>query len=312
MKHLIFLVHIISFFSGIINLIIARFICLKEQIEWIKTYIFFMGALTALVLAQTITSYNLVNIVDFAILTIVLNMISYSATAVMIYEMPKLIYQLIQKEWLKGKLFGTLSVLQIIYLLMYYMTPYKPQINFIASGSLFSVLLYSVILVVKHYKDKTHLALQKEFKYFMFATIICIPYMYLDTKTEQIVFLNKYFPYGLLSLPIYYLLCNLISIHFEMRYIKSNTLHLEETIEKDENPNKDESSNEWEVFYEKYHITNREQEIMRLLIKGESYTEIAQHLVISGTTVKTHVHHIYQKTGVKNKIQLIQLVKNDI
>lgn len=309
MKHLIFLVYMISFFSGIVNIIIAEFIYLKEERYWINTYIRFMGAVTILVLAQTVTSYNLVNIVNSITITVLLNVFSYGAAAIMIYEMPKLIYEFIEKEWLHKKLFRTLAVLQAVYLMLYYFTSYKAQIKFIASGNLFGVLLFSIVLLIKHYKEKKNLVFQKDIRYFIIVTIMCLPYMYLDTKTEQIVLLKKYFPYGLLSLPIYYLICNLLCIYIEMKYIRL-ILHSEEKVEKKEQT-KSEPINECEVFYNKYHITNREQEIMRLLIEGKSYTEIAEQLTISVTTVKTHVHHIYQKTGTKNKIQLIQLAKDD-
>lgn len=101
-----------------------------------------------------------------------------------------------------------------------------------------------------------------------------------------------------------------------MRYIRAHMLSkedVEKPIEKEEvDSNINEEIDEWGVFYEKYRITKREKEIIKLLIKGESYTDIAQELMISVTTVKTHIHHIYQKTGVKNKIQLIHLAKDEI
>lgn len=183
----------ISFLSGMLNLTMMWLIYLKERISWIKSLMICLSALTALVLAQTVGSYNLVNRVDARLLTVVLNIISYVTTAIMIYEIPKWIHHLIKKEWLKGKVFGALSVLQIIYLGMYYITPYKQPINFIASGSLFGVLLYSSILMIKHYKAVMCLDDQKKMVYFILATIIYLPYMYLDTKTEQIAWLKEYF-----------------------------------------------------------------------------------------------------------------------
>ena len=37
---------------------------------------------------------------------------------------------------------------------------------------------------------------------------------------------------------------------------------------------------------------------------------IGEKLFISTTTVKNHIYHIYQKTGVTNKIQLINLINS--
>jgi tetratricopeptide (TPR) repeat protein/DNA-binding CsgD family transcriptional regulator/TolB-like protein len=57
---------------------------------------------------------------------------------------------------------------------------------------------------------------------------------------------------------------------------------------------------------EKYGITAREGEIIRLLLGGKGNKEITEALFISDHTVKNHIHHIYQKFGIKNRVQLVQ------
>jgi len=57
---------------------------------------------------------------------------------------------------------------------------------------------------------------------------------------------------------------------------------------------------------EKYGITAREGEIIRLLIEGKDNKAITGELFISDHTVKNHIHHVYQKLGIKNRVQLIQ------
>ncbi len=48
-------------------------------------------------------------------------------------------------------------------------------------------------------------------------------------------------------------------------------------------------------------LTPREVEVLRLLVRGLSYKEIAQELVISRKTAGAHVEHIYTKLGVSNR-----------
>lgn len=48
-------------------------------------------------------------------------------------------------------------------------------------------------------------------------------------------------------------------------------------------------------------LTQREQEILRLIAAGKSLPEIAKELYLGLTTVKTHVQHLYDKLGVSDR-----------
>ncbi len=63
-------------------------------------------------------------------------------------------------------------------------------------------------------------------------------------------------------------------------------------------------------FFDKYDISQREKEIIHLLLKGRSNKEIENELFIAMGTVKNHIYSIYQKIGVRNRAQLITLFKN--
>lgn len=54
-------------------------------------------------------------------------------------------------------------------------------------------------------------------------------------------------------------------------------------------------------------LTKRETEIVTLICEGRSNREIAEQLFISLQTVKDHVYHVFQKTGVSNRVQLTNL-----
>ena len=54
-------------------------------------------------------------------------------------------------------------------------------------------------------------------------------------------------------------------------------------------------------------LTTREQEVFRLIADGLSNPEIAQELFISDTTVKTHITHILQKLGLRDRVQAVVL-----
>ena len=52
-------------------------------------------------------------------------------------------------------------------------------------------------------------------------------------------------------------------------------------------------------------LSNREREVLRLLIQGLSNADIADKLHVSVTTVKTHIHHILEKLQVEDRTQAV-------
>jgi DNA-binding NarL/FixJ family response regulator len=51
-------------------------------------------------------------------------------------------------------------------------------------------------------------------------------------------------------------------------------------------------------------LTTREKEVYELLCDGLSNADIARRLFISPATVKLHVHHIYDKLGIRSRTAL--------
>jgi DNA-binding CsgD family transcriptional regulator len=63
-------------------------------------------------------------------------------------------------------------------------------------------------------------------------------------------------------------------------------------------------------FLADFKISKREEEVIRELCAGKSNKEIGQALFISLQTVKDHIYRVYQKTNVRNRVQLINLIQS--
>ena len=62
---------------------------------------------------------------------------------------------------------------------------------------------------------------------------------------------------------------------------------------------------------EEFGLSGRELEIARMLCKGKNNNDIAAALFLSPNTVKVHTSNLYKKLGVKNRVQAVQVLRDE-
>jgi len=70
------------------------------------------------------------------------------------------------------------------------------------------------------------------------------------------------------------------------------------------------SDEEISAVLSRFELSQREQEIIRLILLGKSNNEIADELFISIKTVKNNIYNIYKRFNLKNRVQLANFFRN--
>ena len=55
-------------------------------------------------------------------------------------------------------------------------------------------------------------------------------------------------------------------------------------------------------------LTDRENQVLKLIANGLTNREISCALLISESTVENHIHHIYEKLGITNRARAVAYV----
>ena len=71
---------------------------------------------------------------------------------------------------------------------------------------------------------------------------------------------------------------------------------------------RDRTSKQCRALQEQYGLSSREAEVMELIARGNSMATIAERLVISENTVRTHAKHIYTKLDIHKRQELLDML----
>lgn len=164
-------------------------------------------------------------------------------------------------------------------------------------ASIFAVILYELYVGLKNYKQVVNKDLKQAIKSFLLITIIFLPFMILESYKPYIQLIKSIELLKMASLPSYFLTINIFNLIFVLKYFNTPSFIANNKLT--------------DYFKQTYDITEKQSEIIELVIEGITYKQIAEKLFISPKTVDNHIQNIYKKLNVNSKMQLSHFVHSN-
>ncbi len=188
-----------------------------------------------------------------------------------------------------------LDVLVVLAAAVNLVLPGQPAAMAALIGSLFGMIIYGLALIAWKLPAVGDRALKRALGIFLALTLFFFPLMLIDSLLAFLSFLSAFRFLDGLTQPLYFLALNGLTVLFGLRYLNR--------------PAYAEKDRLTDYFVSTFGVTGREREIIGRLLEGQGTKEIADGLFISAKTVENHVYNIYQKLGVRNRVQLFQLIR---
>ena len=244
-------------------------------------------------------SNNIFNMLYFFILTL--------AMALMLYFIPAFLYRFLKIKWsIKTNLFYLiLSVFYFVLSIIGILTSFN---IYILSSMIFYISIFYLLVVgflnYKNIEDKT---IKFIVKVLGIITILIYPVLIYQLIIYRKDFMN--INSIDVTLMLFYTWWNLVMLGYLLWYfismIKSNNNRISDSLceKNDESDNNIKLEDKIEV--NDFNLTKREKQILSYLLSGKTNKEISLIFDISLNTVNNHVANIYYKSGVKNRVELV-------
>jgi DNA-binding CsgD family transcriptional regulator len=165
------------------------------------------------------------------------------------------------------------------------------------SGILFAMIVYGIVYLAIRLRDIGEKTLRRALAIFLGVSAVFFPLMLIDSAMSFVPVLRIFRFMNNMAQPLYFLVLNCLTIAFGLRYLNRPAY-----AEKDRLTG---------YFLRAFGVTGRETQIIGQLLDGASTKIIAKKLFISPKTAENHIYNIYQKLGVRNRVQMFQLIKTN-
>ncbi len=280
---------LVSYSVGLASLVVSLASWLKRRTRASRDFLL-VGLVMAIIGANTLVM-NLFNVGSAPVLMTVLSLINYTGAAVFIFVLPLLIHSVYKTAGARYLNIGFIALACLAT---------AASVALIAAGLAeagdrlllgvkdFSIL-YGIVRLISYHRRRHDGEMENALHYIGIGSAVIYPII-AGSELAPAAFhsLVPLDPKGSLSLPLAYLIW---SAAYLLSWFRGYIRPLDAT------------EDSYRDFSARFGLSPRETDVVRLLLRGQSYKEIMASLSISMPTVKSHVGSIYRKTSCNNKMQ---------
>jgi DNA-binding CsgD family transcriptional regulator len=310
MKHFVFLLYLLSYTTGIGTITLLSLYYLRTKLAALKYFALFTLFFTLSLIFDTLNYYFQIVVDQNSewVQLLILSGMYFAATGMVCY-MGIAVYSVLHRKFrgtVKTGLWG--SALFIFSNLSFFYVSYRYSIfpGFTAFHTGYTIINiytiagvgYFLYLLINNFKK---LGLKSNGAGITFLSILLL--LMPASVFANLVSYMVPFKYPIAFSPLIYFLSNFTLIFF----IAGNHLHEMPVADIDPGVSKNERVIISQAIINKYNVTDRELEILQLILDGYGNREIGEKLFISANTARNHIYNIFRKFEVKSRYELIRI-----
>lgn len=292
--------YLLGFMIGFSVILYSIIYYIIERVAWLRYYIVFLLSFAFLLLIRAVKLFSFLTIPSFMSSNIfnILYFFTFSiAMSLMLYFVPAFLYRFLNVKWnfRENIIYISLSVTHFILGILGILI--KFDIYILSSVIFYASITYLFIIGFINYKNIKDKTIKLIVKMLGIVTIIIYPILIY----QLILYRREAADIGSMdiTLILFYIWWNLVMLGYLSWYfiniVKNKNIFTETAINNDER----------EKIEDNIVLTRREKEILSYLLDGKTNKEVSLILDISLNTVNNHVANIYEKSGVKNRVELV-------
>lgn len=296
--HLLFWLYVAALVSGSASIGIALFIRSQHRKPVVGLFALFLASLFFIVLSMSLESYAmLLDPASARVVTIVALAVMVVGAGGYMFAAPFFYHALVGVTLGRGvtALYLTLAAIFVPLSLSIFILPtFRPTLIAL-NVMLFGMVAYGIVYIGIRYRRIGDRRLRRAVRVFLIVSAFFFPLMYLDSMLFFVPVAPWIAELDGSALPLFFLVINILAVHFAATYLAEPPYLTDGRVSAH--------------FRGRFGISEREGEIIVMLMEGKTSREVGESLFISPKTVENHVYNIYQKTHVRNRIELVNLIR---